>query len=150
MTSNETKLYNADDLDKCINRIEVLGFNQVSASLTATCYGSDSPQSITVDGVKFTFFNAGHVLGACMVLIEIAGIEVLYTGDYSCEDDRHLMAARPPKQATPDVLIVEATYGVEVRFQHPSFILSEGLLAWWLPGAGSVFLSAQELAVPHN
>ena len=60
------------------------------------------------------FFNAGHVLGAAMVLIEIAGVRILYTGDYSCEEDRHLMAAEVPKQFPPDVLIVEATYGMQV------------------------------------
>lgn len=41
-------------------------------------------------------------------------MHVLYTGDYSMEDDRHLMAAEMPS-TSPDVLIVEATYGVQVR-----------------------------------
>jgi cleavage and polyadenylation specificity factor subunit 3 len=27
--------------------------------------------------------NAGHVLGAAMFVIEIAGVRVLYTGDFS-------------------------------------------------------------------
>lgn len=40
---------------------------------------------------------------------------MLYTGDYSMEDDRHLMAAEMPS-TSPDVLIVEATYGVQVGF----------------------------------
>ena len=39
---------------------------------------------------------------------------MLYTGDYSMEDDRHLMAAEMPS-TSPDVLIVEATYGVQAR-----------------------------------
>jgi cleavage and polyadenylation specificity factor subunit 3 len=39
---------------------------------------------------------------------QIAGVRVLYTGDYSREEDRHLMAAEVPT-ARPDVLIVEAT-----------------------------------------
>ena len=29
-------------------------------------------------------------------MIEIGGVKVLYTGDYSTEDDRHLMAAEHP------------------------------------------------------
>lgn len=41
------------------------------------------------------------------------GVHVLYTGDYSMESDRHLMAAEMPS-TSPDVLIVEATYGVQV------------------------------------
>jgi len=39
-----------------------------------------------------------------MFMIEIAGVRVLYTGDYSREEDRHLMAAEIPA-VRPDVLI---------------------------------------------
>lgn len=39
-------------------------------------------------GIKFWCYNAGHVLGAAMFMVEIAGVRLLYTGDYSMEDDR--------------------------------------------------------------
>ncbi|KAI0685337.1 Metallo-hydrolase/oxidoreductase [Cerioporus squamosus] len=63
-------------------------------------------------GVTFTPYHAGHVLGACMFLIDIAGLKILYTGDYSREEDRHLVKAEVPPMH-PDVLIVESTYGVQ-------------------------------------
>lgn len=63
-------------------------------------------------GVSFTPFHAGHVLGACMFLIDLAGLKILYTGDYSREEDRHLVRAQVPS-IRPDVLIVESTYGVQ-------------------------------------
>ena len=63
-------------------------------------------------GVSFTPYHAGHVLGACMFLIDIAGLRILYTGDYSREEDRHLVKAEVPP-IRPDVLIVESTYGVQ-------------------------------------
>ena len=63
-------------------------------------------------GVRFTPTAAGHVLGAAMFSIEIDGIRVLYTGDYSMEEDRHLMCAEIPSGGPPDVLIVESTFGV--------------------------------------
>ncbi|KAI0305682.1 mRNA 3'-end-processing protein YSH1 [Multifurca ochricompacta] len=63
-------------------------------------------------GVTFTPYHAGHVLGACMYMIDIAGLKVLYTGDYSREEDRHLVKAEVPP-VRPDVLIVESTYGVQ-------------------------------------
>ncbi|KAH8083771.1 beta-lactamase-like protein [Cristinia sonorae] len=63
-------------------------------------------------GVTFTPYHAGHVLGACMFLIDIAGLKILYTGDYSREEDRHLVKAEVPP-LRPDVLIVESTYGVQ-------------------------------------
>ncbi|KAI0330167.1 mRNA 3'-end-processing protein YSH1 [Cubamyces sp. BRFM 1775] len=63
-------------------------------------------------GITFTPYHAGHVLGACMYLIDIAGLKILYTGDYSREEDRHLVKAEVPP-IHPDVLIVESTYGVQ-------------------------------------
>lgn len=72
----------------------------------------DYHQVTTVSGgLKFTPYHAGHVLGAAMFLIEIAGLKVLYTGDYSREEDRHLVMAEIPP-VRPDVLICESTFGV--------------------------------------
>lgn len=52
--------------------------------------------------VQITAYRAGHVLGACMFMIEIAGARVLYTGDYSRLADRHLSPADLP-EVQPDV-----------------------------------------------
>lgn len=46
-----------------------------------------------------------------MYHIDIAGVKILYTGDYSREEDRHLVKAEVPP-VRPDVLIVESTFGV--------------------------------------
>lgn len=46
-----------------------------------------------------------------MFLIEIAGLKILYTGDYSREEDRHLVMAEIPP-VKPDVMICESTFGV--------------------------------------
>ncbi|GAA5989011.1 hypothetical protein JCM5350_001749 [Sporobolomyces pararoseus] len=73
-----------------------------------------SRNSETTASVRFTSFAAGHVLGACMFLIEVAGARVLYTGDYSTEEDRHLVPAKVPDwERNPDVMICESTYGVQ-------------------------------------
>ena len=37
---------------------------------------------------------------------------MLYTGDYSREEDRHLKAAEIP-ELSPDVCVIESTYGVQ-------------------------------------
>ena len=69
----------------------------------------------TVSGVRFTPYPAGHVLGAAMFLINIAGLNIFFTGDYSREQDRHLVAAAVPDTATTgkiDVLISESTFGI--------------------------------------
>ncbi|KAL0075628.1 beta-lactamase-like protein [Phycomyces blakesleeanus] len=93
---DEDELYNEEELNTSFHRIEAVDYHQ----------------QVEVEGIKFTAYNAGHVLGAAMFLIEIAGVKVLYTGDYSREEDRHLMAAEKPEGAV-DVLITESTYGVQ-------------------------------------
>ncbi|KAJ8652014.1 hypothetical protein O0I10_012358 [Lichtheimia ornata] len=93
---DEDQLYTEEDLINSFNRIEAVDYHQ----------------QVEMEGIKFTSFNAGHVLGAAMFLIEIAGVRVLYTGDYSREEDRHLMAAEKPDSPV-DVLIAESTYGTQ-------------------------------------
>ncbi|CAG8479359.1 5568_t:CDS:10 [Paraglomus occultum] len=115
--SVSNNLYNEENLIRSYEKIDAIDYHQ----------------EVEVEGIKFTSYNAGHVLGAAMFLIEIAGVKhildalshslpkldplptpskILYTGDYSREEDRHLMAAEvPPVQ--PDVLITESTYGVQ-------------------------------------
>ena len=74
----------------------------------------DFHQTMEVNGIRFWCYTAGHVLGAAMFMVDIAGTRVLYTGDYSCEEDRHLRAAEMP-QFSPDVCIIESTYGVQIH-----------------------------------
>ena len=71
-------------------------------------------QTLEHKGVRFTAYNAGHVLGAAMFMVEVAGVRVLYTGDFSREEDRHLMGAEIPMES-PHVLIVESTYGTAIH-----------------------------------
>lgn len=66
----------------------------------------------TISSIRITPYPAGHVLGAAMFLIEIAGLKILFTGDYSREEDRHLISAEVPKNTKIDVLITESTYGI--------------------------------------
>ena len=89
-------LYDDNDLNECIKRCEVIDFHQ----------------SMEFNGIKFTPYPAGHVLGAAMFEVEIDGVRVLYTGDYSMEEDRHLSGAKICCEE-PDLLIVESTYGTQ-------------------------------------
>jgi cleavage and polyadenylation specificity factor subunit 3 len=94
--SVEDQLYSEDDLLNSMAKITTINYHE----------------TITYQGIKFVAYNAGHVLGAAMFSIEIANVSILYTGDYSRKEDRHLMAAEIP-DSKPDILIIEATYGVQ-------------------------------------
>lgn len=96
--STEQMLYTEADLEASMEKIETINFHEER----------------DVMGVRFWAYNAGHVLGAAMFMIEIAGVRVLYTGDFSRQEDRHLMAAEIPTMR-PDVLITESTYGTHIH-----------------------------------
>lgn len=95
-STNDDALYTEDDVNKTMTRIQVIDYHA----------------EINISGIKIRAFYAAHVLGGAMFMIEIAGIRVLYTGDYSREEDRHLKAAEIPP-FKPDVLIIESTYGIQ-------------------------------------
>lgn len=96
--STEAVLYTDQDIQASMEHIEALDFHQ----------------ELEVNGIKFTAFHAGHVLGAAMFMLEIAGVRILYTGDFSRQEDRHLMCAELPP-IKPDVLITESTYGTHIH-----------------------------------
>uniref|UniRef100_A0A5K3EH88 Cleavage and polyadenylation specificity factor subunit 3 n=2 Tax=Mesocestoides corti TaxID=53468 RepID=A0A5K3EH88_MESCO len=91
-------LYTERDIVQSLEKIDTIDFHQ----------------ELEVNGIKFSAYHAGHVLGAAMFLIEIAGVKVLYTGDFSRQEDRHLMCAEIPPHR-PDVLITESTYGIHIH-----------------------------------
>ncbi|KAG9316341.1 beta-lactamase-like protein [Chiua virens] len=84
---------------------------EVSQSLSAIAPVSVHQQISPCPGISFIPYHAGHVLGACMYMINILGLKIVYTGDYSREDDHHLVKAEIPS-IRPDVLVVESTHGV--------------------------------------
>ncbi|WKA00332.1 hypothetical protein VitviT2T_018697 [Vitis vinifera] len=96
--SVEDMLYDEQDILRSMDKIEVIDFHQ----------------TLEVNGIRFWCYTAGHVLGAAMFMVDIAGVRVLYTGDYSREEDRHLRAAEIP-QFCPDICIIESTYGVQLH-----------------------------------
>lgn len=95
-SEQRTVLYTEADHLSTFSQIEAVDFNTTH----------------TVSSIRFTPYPAGHVLGAAMFLIEIAGLKILFTGDYSREDDRHLVSAEVPRGIKIDVLITESTYGI--------------------------------------
>jgi cleavage and polyadenylation specificity factor subunit 3 len=96
----EEALYNDNDLENSMSKINVIHFKET------TCLSFRNTE------VRFTAYNAGHVLGAAMFHIEIENVSILYTGDFSREEDRHLQPAEIPN-VNVNVLIIESTYGVQ-------------------------------------
>lgn len=98
-----TQLYNEADHLSTFPQIEAIDYHTTH----------------TISSIRVTPYPAGHVLGAAMFLLEIAGLKILFTGDYSREDDRHLISAEVPKGIKIDVLITESTYGIASHIPRP-------------------------------
>ena len=99
ISSNEDQmLFNKQDILSSLPWIEGINFHE----------------EIVVNNIKFVAYNAGHVIGAAMFLIEVNNTRVLYTGDYSREKDIHIIPAELPNFQI-DVLIVESTYGIKTH-----------------------------------
>lgn len=58
--SADDMLYTETDLEESMDKIETINFHEVKE----------------VAGIKFWCYHAGHVLGAAMFMIEIAGVKV--------------------------------------------------------------------------
>lgn len=105
------RMFDEEELRRSYDSIEAINFLE-EVTVPSTANSSTS--------IRFTSYHAGHVLGAAMFLIEIAGARILYTGDYSTEEDRHLMTATVPNWGRPpDVMICESTFGVQNIMPRP-------------------------------
>ena len=68
-----------------------------------------------IGNVKVSFMNAGHMPGSVSIVIEGEGKRVVYTGDIN-SSDQNLVKGADTKYGEVDLLITEATYGVN---DHP-------------------------------
>ncbi len=63
------------------------------------------------NGVTLTFFDAGHIPGSAVILVETPDNQTLYTGDINTVDTQLQKGATLP-QRTPDTVILESTYAL--------------------------------------
>lgn len=62
-----------------------------------------------IKGWKATFSEAGHILGAASLLLEVGGRRILFSGDLGRPDD--LIMKPPALPPAADVVLIESTYG---------------------------------------
>ncbi len=102
---------------------------QQTLDIMAIRYGDDhcrQPQPMAlrevfeVNGVKVSFWPAGHVLGSAQILIQHVDVQIVVSGDYKRGTDPTCAPYEPvPTQRPIDVFITEATFALPV-FRHPA------------------------------
>ncbi len=99
--SGELPPYSAGAVSALLERIQPLGFHD-----PYPLFRDDAPDAPW----QVTFFPAGHVLGAAMVLLDTPDGTLLVSGDVSLAPQRTVAPAAPPRRQV-DALILESTYG---------------------------------------
>lgn len=92
-------LYTRKDALDCLPRIKAVHFGKFFEP---------------IPGWRASFSQAGHILGAACLLLEVGGRRILFSGDLGRPDD---LLMNPPDPAPPaDTVVIESTYGDRV---HP-------------------------------
>lgn len=87
-------LYTRDDARVCLKQFKSTPFGKAF-----------SP----IPGWRVVFQQAGHILGASSVLVEVAGRRILFSGDLGRSDD--LIMLPPADAPVADTVLIESTYG---------------------------------------
>lgn len=89
-------------------------------------------ETTVINGVKFSFHPAGHILGSAQIRVEYKGEVWVASGDYKLEDDG---LAEPFEPIRCDTFITESTFGLPVYDWKPQAEVFANINAWWRENA---------------
>lgn len=90
--------------------------------------GINYNETININGVNFTFYPAGHVLGSAQIKVEYKGEIWVASGDYKLENDG---VSAPFESVKCHTFITESTFGLPVyKWQSQQAIFDE-INNWW-------------------
>ncbi|NVM01485.1 MAG: MBL fold metallo-hydrolase [Candidatus Helarchaeota archaeon] len=98
--------YERQEVIQMIKNTQTFGYNKVKIK----------------NGISLTFYNAGHIPGSALALLEIDGKRILYTGDLNLTQTRLVNNAHMDFPNL-DYVIIESTYALE---EHPDRLQTEG------------------------
>jgi len=85
-----------------------------------------------INGVKFSFHPAGHILGSAQIRVEYKGEIWVASGDYKLEDDG---LAKPFEPIRCHTFITESTFGLPVYDWKPQEEIFTEINNWWRQNA---------------
>ena len=68
-------------------------------------------EEININGVKLSFFPAGHIVGSCQIRLEYKGYVTVFSGDYKVQDDG---LSTPFELVKCNEFITESTFGLPI------------------------------------
>ncbi|MBR9922290.1 MAG: ligase-associated DNA damage response exonuclease [Bacteroidetes bacterium] len=85
-------------------------------------------ESISVNGVKFSFHPAGHIIGSAQIRVEYKGEIWVASGDYKTADDGLCTPFEPVKC---HAFITESTFGLPIYKWNSQEAIFSGINQWW-------------------
>jgi len=81
-----------------------------------------------INGVRFTLFPAGHIIGSSQIKVEYKGEIWVFTGDYKIEDDQ---VSTPYELVKCHTFITECTFGLPAFLWRPQQDVFKDINEWW-------------------
>jgi len=88
----------------------------------------DYGETTTINGVKFSYHPAGHIIGSAQIRVEHRGEVWVVSGDYKLEDDGLAEAYEPIRCHS---FITECTFGLPVYKWDPQEVVHQQINDWW-------------------
>jgi putative mRNA 3-end processing factor len=85
-------------------------------------------ESLTINGVDFSFHPAGHIPGSAQIRVEYKGEVWVFSGDYKLEHDNISTPFEPVKCHS---FITESTFGLPVYKWKPQQEVFDDINVWW-------------------
>lgn len=96
--------------------------------LTTNIQVAEYEETVTINGVNFSFFPAGHIPGSAQVRVEHQGEVWVFSGDYKLQLDNISEPFAPLRCHT---FITESTFGLPVYRWKPPREVSDEMNSWW-------------------
>lgn len=90
--------------------------------------GVEYGESFNINGVKFSFHPAGHIIGSSQIRVEYKGEVWVFSGDYKTEDDGISTPFEPIKC---HAFITECTFGLPAFKWIPQDEVMANINTWW-------------------
>lgn len=94
----------------------------------ANVHGIGYGEEVSVNGVKFSFHSAGHVIGSAQIKVSHKGETWVVSGDYKVINDG---ISGPFEAVRCDHFITECTFGLPVYSWVDQSKIFEDINAWW-------------------
>ena len=88
----------------------------------------DFGEQVLINGVKFSFHPAGHILGSAQVRVEHKGEVWVVSGDYKVESDTF---TEPFELVPCHTFITECTFGLPIYKWRPQSEVFDEINNWW-------------------